>query len=197
MKVDFTTEEVKERLTNYNPVIAPPPAHLRPASVLIPFYPDPKKGLSLIFMMRPDYPGRHGAQISFPGGKVDPEDKDELSTALRETEEEIGVDRQDIEVWGGLNTQQTMASSYWITPFVGQVPYPYELSPDPSEVDRLIIIPFAHILHPKNSTYGDFNFRGSEYPSYMYSYGNDVIWGLTARILRSFISFLRTGRETI
>ena len=197
MKVDFTAEEVKKRLTHYNPVIAPPPKHLRPASVLIPFYPDTENGLSLIFMMRPDYPGRHGAQISFPGGKMDPEDKNELSTALRETEEEIGVARRDIEVWGGLNTQQTMSSSYWITPFVGQVPYPYEFSPDSSEVDRLIIIPFTHILHPNNSTYGDFNFRGYEYPSHMYTYGNDIIWGLTARILKSFVSFLRTGRETI
>lgn len=196
MKINFSAHEVRERLSNYHPVIAPPPDHLRPASILIPFYPDEKKGLSLIFMMRPDYPGRHGAQISFPGGKMDPGDTDELSTALRETEEEIGVDRSVIEVWGGLNTQQTMASSYWITPFVGQIPYPYEFNPDPSEVDRLIIVPFSHILNPSHSTYGDYNFRGYEYPSYMFTYGEDVIWGLTARILRSFISFLRTGTET-
>jgi len=196
MKIDFTAQEVKERLSNYTPVIAPPPDHLRPASVLIPFYQD-EKGLSLIFMMRPDYPGRHGAQISFPGGKMDSGDKDELGAALRETEEEIGVKRGDIEVWGGLNTQQTMVSSYWITPFVGQIPYPYEFKPDPAEVDRLIIIPFSHILNPKNSTFGDYNFRGYEYPSHMYTYGSDVIWGLTARILKSFISFLRTGREPL
>lgn len=194
MKSEFTAEEIKERFRHYKPAIVSSPEHLRPASVLIPFY-ENDDGLSLIFMMRPDYPGAHGAQISFPGGKKDPEDEDELGAALRETEEEIGVNRNDIDVWGGLNTQQTLVSSYWITPFVGQIPYPYEFTPDPTEVERLIIIPFSHILNPKNSFYGDYDFRGLTIPSQMYLYKEDVIWGLTARILKSFISFLRTGQE--
>ncbi|MFH2131728.1 MAG: CoA pyrophosphatase [bacterium] len=194
MKTDFTAEEIKDRLRQYQPEIVPAPRHLKPASVLIPFY-ENEDGLSLIFTMRHDYPGVHGAQISFPGGKMDDGDADELAAALRETEEEIGVNRDEIEIWGGLSTQQTMASSYWITPFVGQIPYPYEFKPDPAEVERLIIIPFSHILNPRNSTYGDYEFRGYTFPSQMYTYGTDVIWGLTARILKSFITFLRTGQE--
>ncbi|MBT4090435.1 MAG: CoA pyrophosphatase [Deltaproteobacteria bacterium] len=194
MKIEFTAADVKERLSQYKPDIVPSPEHLKPASVLMPFY-ENENGLSLIFMMRPDYPGVHGAQISFPGGQKDTEDEDELGAALRETEEEIGVNRYDIEVWGGLSTQQTMSSKYWITPFVGQIPYPYTFNPDQTEVERLIIIPFSHILNPKNYSYGDFDFRGYTFPSHMYTFGEDVIWGLTARILKSFISFLRTGQE--
>ncbi|MCP4755318.1 MAG: CoA pyrophosphatase, partial [Proteobacteria bacterium] len=124
MKSKFSAREIKTILGGYNPQTEPPPEGLKPASVLIPFYPDPK-GLSLVFMKRPDYPGAHGGQISFPGGGRDPGDADDLCTALRETEEEIGVDRNAIEVWGGLNTEWTRASKYWITPFVGLVPYPY------------------------------------------------------------------------
>ncbi len=195
MKTDFTTEEIKERLGHLEPDIVPTPEHQRPASVLVPFY-ENENGLSLIFMMRPDYPGVHGAQISFPGGKRDADDQDDLSAALRETEEEIGIRKDDIEIWGRLSTFHTNASAYCVTPFVGQIPYPYEFKPDPEEVDRLIIVPFSHILDPKNSTYGDFDFRGYTFPSQMYRYEDDVIWGFTARILKSFIAFLRTGQET-
>jgi len=194
MKSEFTATEIKERLQHYKPLIAPSPEHLRPASVLIPFY-ENENGLSLIFTMRSDYPGVHGAQISFPGGKKDSEDEDELGVALRETEEEIGVKRDDIEVWGGLSTHRTVTSKYWITPFVGQIPYPYQFEPDQTEVERLIIIPFSHILDPQTHTYGDYDFRGFSFPSHMYTFGEDVIWGLTARILKNFISFLRTGQE--
>jgi 8-oxo-dGTP pyrophosphatase MutT (NUDIX family) len=196
MKTDFSTAEIKERILQNTPNIVPCPDHLKPASILIPFY-ENENGLSLIFMMRPDYPGVHGAQISFPGGKQDASDEDQLSVALRETEEEIGVNREDIEVWGALSSRQTGMSNYWITPFVGRIPYPYEFKPDPAEVDRLIIIPFAHLLDPRYATYGDFDFKGHTFPSQMYTYGDDVVWGLTARVLKGFISFMRTGQEIL
>jgi 8-oxo-dGTP pyrophosphatase MutT (NUDIX family) len=195
MKTEFAIEEIRERLSHLKPKIAPTPEHQRPASVLVPFY-ENEMGLSLVFMMRPDYPGIHGAQISFPGGKRGEADKDELSTALRETEEEIGVKRNDIEVWGRLSTFHSGASDFCVSPFVGRIPYPYEFRPDPSEVDRLIIVPFSHILDPKNGSFGDFEFKGHSFPSYMFTYKNDVIWGFTARILNSFITFLRTGQES-
>jgi 8-oxo-dGTP pyrophosphatase MutT (NUDIX family) len=195
MKTEFTIEEIKERLASLKPDIIPAPEHQRPASVLVPFY-ENENGLSLVFMMRPDYPGVHGGQISFPGGKRGEADKDNLSTALRETQEEIGIKRNDIEVWGRLSTFQTRTSDFCVTPFVGRIPYPYEFRPDPEEVDRLIIVPFSYLLDPKNSTFGDFVFKGYSFPSYMFSYKKDVIWGFTARILNSFITFLRTGQES-
>lgn len=194
MQTEITLDEIRQRVCELDPVVAPTSAHQRPASVLIPFY-ENEGGPSLIFMMRPDYPGVHGAQISFPGGKRDMEDRDDLSTALRETEEEIGVKRQDIEVWGRLSTFDSKASAFCVSPFVGKVPYPYEFDPDPAEVERLIIIPFSHILDPKNSRNGDFDFKGHRFPSQMYYYKDDIIWGLTARILKSFIAYLRTGQE--
>jgi len=194
MQTEFSLEEIKSLVQGLKPSIVPTPSHQKPASVLVPFY-ETENGPSLVFMMRPDYPGVHGAQISFPGGKRDDGDADNLEAALRETEEEIGVRREDIEIWGRLSTFHTQASAYCVSPFVGRIPHPYHFTPDPDEVERLIIVPFSHLLDPRNSRFGDFEFKGYSFPSHMFHFGEDIIWGLTARILRSFISYLRTGQE--
>ncbi|MCF8111586.1 MAG: CoA pyrophosphatase [Desulfobacteraceae bacterium] len=171
------------------------PGGLKPASVLIPYYPAPG-GLCLVFIKRPDYPGVHGDQISFPGGGREEGDRDDLETALRETEEEIGVNQGDIEVWGSLSTQQTLTSNFSITPFVGEIPYPYDFKPDAREVERLIIIPFSHLLAPEAYSFGLYNWKGMNFESDLYQYGKDIIWGLTARILNSLITLIKTGMET-
>lgn len=193
MKTTFSEPEIKEILANHKPRHIPSSSRT-PASVLIPYYPAPQ-GLSLVFMKRPDYQGVHGDQISFPGGRKDKTDKDDLETALRETEEEIGVRQDQIEVWGALSTQKTLASSYFITPFIGRIPYPYDFRPDPREVERLIVIPFSRLLEPETYSYGYYNWKGMEFESDLYQYGRDIIWGLTARILNNLISLLKTGRE--
>jgi 8-oxo-dGTP pyrophosphatase MutT (NUDIX family) len=193
LKTDFSEEEIKKILEKHQPTHVPSSSRV-PASVLIPYYPHPE-GLSLIFMKRPDYPGVHGDQISFPGGRKDRTDRDDLETALRETEEEIGVKQDHIEVWGSLSTQHTLASRYFITPFIGRIPYPYKFTPDPREVERLIIIPFARLLEPATYSHGIYNWKGMEFESDLYQHGNDIIWGLTARILNNLISLLKTGQE--
>jgi 8-oxo-dGTP pyrophosphatase MutT (NUDIX family) len=194
LKTAYTGKQIKSILANHRPRIVPPPPGRIPASVFIPYYPAPE-GLFLVFMKRPDYPGVHGDQISFPGGGKEKDDKDDLETALRETEEEIGVKKDHVEVWGALSTQQTLSSSFWITPFIGAIPHPYAFRTDNREVERLIIIPFSHLLSPETYSYGTYNWKGLEFESDLYHYGNDIIWGLTARILNSLISLIKTGRE--
>lgn len=147
-------------------------------------------------MKRPETPGPHGGQISFPGGARDESDKDDVSVALRETEEEIGVDRNTIEVWGGLKTEFTLVSKYWITPFIGRIPYPSTFKPSKDEVDRLLIVPLSHLMDDANSSLDKYNWKGVEFPSYLFKYKEDVIWGLTARVLYNLISLLTTGKET-
>ncbi len=190
MKNNFTVQDIKNILIKFTPKTPPPPEGFKAASVLIPFY-CTSDALSLIFMKRPDYPGPHGGQISFPGGSKDGTDKDDLSVALRETEEEFGIDRDDIEIFGGLSTEYTEVSKYWVTPFVGWVPYPYEFRTSETEVERLIIIPLSHLMDPANFAKDSYNWKGYKVPSYLYTYGDDVIWGLTARILFNFFSLLR------
>lgn len=195
MKTEYSEKEIKEILANHHPRHVPPPSDRKPASVLIPFYNTPD-GLSLIFMKRPDYPGIHGDQISFPGGGREAGDRDDLETALRETEEEIGVKPDQVTQWGALSTQQSLTSKYWITPFIGAIPYPCDFRIDEREVERLIIIPFSHLLHPDTYTYGYYHWKGMAFESDLYQYGNDIIWGLTARMLNSLIALIRTGRES-
>jgi 8-oxo-dGTP pyrophosphatase MutT (NUDIX family) len=193
LRKKYHKAEIRNILASHWPQHVQSPGR-KPASVLIPFYPLPE-GLSLVLMKRPDYPGVHGDQISFPGSGKEKEDRDDLETALRETHEEIGVKPEHVDVWGALSTQQTVTSKYRITPFVGSIPYPYEFRPDSREVERLILIPFSRLLDPETYTYGTYNWKGLEFESDLYRYGNDIIWGLTARILNNLITLIKTGRE--
>jgi len=194
VKKNFTIIEIKKILEDYQPQVIPPQNGLRPASVFIPFYPDPD-GLSLIFTKRPDHLESHSGQISFPGGSREPQDENDLATALRETHEEIGVDPSDIEVWGGLKSGPTRGSCYWVTPFIGIIPFPYDFKISTYEVERLIIVPLAHLLDPENFSEDMYSWNNHTYQTQLYTYGSDVIWGLTARILYSFLTLLHTGRE--
>jgi len=194
MNNEFTIDKIKNILAGHSPRKSEPQKGYKPASVLIPFYPD-KNGLSMVFMKRPEVPGPHGGQISFPGGRRDPEDESCLAAALRETEEEIGVDRNVIEVWGRINQSHTLGSGYWISPFVGLVPYPYEFKPNNVEVERLIIVPFSHLLDPANFSEGTYDWGGQTWMTQLYTYGDDVIWGLTARLLYNFLTLLTSGQE--
>ncbi len=194
MKKNFSITEIKKILQTYQPPEIPRKNGFRPASVFIPFYPDPN-GLSLVFTKRPDHLKSHSGQISFPGGSREPEDESDLVTALRETQEEIGVKSSDVEVWGRLKAGPSRYSRYWVTPFVGLIPFPYEFKLSRYEVERLIIVPLSHLLDPQNFS-EDMYFRDNHsYKTLIYTYGRDVIWGLTARILNNFLTLINTGRE--
>jgi len=190
----FTIPEIKKVLENHHPQEIPPQNGYQPASVFIPFYPDPN-GLSLVFTKRPDHLESHSGQISFPGGSREPEDENNLATALRETHEEIGVAPSDVEVWGELKSGPTRGSRYWVTPFVGLIPFPYEFKLDDYEVERLIIVPLSHLLDPENFSEDTYYWDNHSYKTQLYTYGRDVIWGLTARILFDFLTLLNTGQE--
>ncbi len=192
---EITARDVKLKFSAYRPLIDPPPSNFKQASVLIPFYQQPK-GLSVVFMKRPQYQGPHSGQISFPGGSRDELDSNNSNVALRETEEEFGIDRNSIEIWGRLKPQFTTVSSFWVTPFVGLLPYPASFCPNKEEVERLLIIPFNHLKTSHSFSIGTYNWKGFDVPSYLYRYQNDVIWGLTARILYNLITLIDTGQES-
>lgn len=185
--------DIKKTLSTHRAITADVLPNLAPAAVLVPFYPEPH-GLSLIFTKRTNHLDHHKGQISFPGGRQDPGDRDATATALRETYEEIGVRPDHVEIWGRLN-QDVTVTGFSLAPVVGIIPYPYDFKLHTFEVERLIIAPLAHLMDPDNSGEEMYPWQGKNYKTYKYYFKDDVIWGATARIVHKLITLLTTGQE--
>ncbi len=164
---------------------------LERAAVLIVLY--EKGGVQhIIFQVRSELVLHHKGQISFPGGAQDPGDADLRMTALRETEEEIGLAREDVEVLGQLDDKITI-SDFVVTPYVGRVtaPAPYPFAPSGYEVAELLEVPLPHLLEPSTMNMQELEWRGNPVRSPSYSYDDHLIWGATARILQQFLKLIK------
>lgn len=164
---------------------------LRPAAVLIPVVYRADAGLSVLFTRRTAHLSNHGGQISFPGGRAEPEDGSPAVTALRETEEEIGLRRAQVEVLGTLGEYVTV-TAYRVTPVVGLVSGPFDLAPDGSEVAEVFEVPLAHLLDPANHQRNTVLQNGWQREYYAVPYRDYYIWGATAGMVMNFCRFLRT-----
>jgi 8-oxo-dGTP pyrophosphatase MutT (NUDIX family) len=170
----------------------PDPNELRPArhgAVLLLLY---EKNGEIYFplIQRPEYDGVHGGQVSLPGGKVENGDPSLAYTALRETEEEIGVPASDIEILGKLSDLYIWVSHFHVHPFVGKIKYLPEFVPDPHEVAQLIETPLSVITDASNRT--QFLFKRGEFsleaPCFVVQ--NKPVWGATAMILSEFCEII-------
>ncbi|WP_035691096.1 CoA pyrophosphatase [Azospirillum halopraeferens] len=163
-----------------NPGFGPPSA-LREAAVLIPLV-DRPGGATVIFTQRTAHLSAHAGQISFPGGRREPEDRSPEDTALRETQEEIGLDRDLVEIVGRLDTYVTR-TGFRVTPIVGCVRPPFAIVPDPTEVAEVFEVPLTVILDPTNPQRHSRMFMGAQRFFYAFPYGERYIWGATAGML--------------
>lgn len=159
------------------------------AAVLVPIV-DRADGLSVLLTQRSAHLKNHAGQVSFPGGRVEPDDTGPLSTALRETEEEIGLSRRHVELAGYLQPHLIM-SGFRVTPVVGFVRPDFELRLNPREVDSTFEVPLAHVLDPANHRarerlLGDLKLRVYDIP-----YGQHHIWGATAGMLMALYHLLQ------
>jgi 8-oxo-dGTP pyrophosphatase MutT (NUDIX family) len=146
--------------------------------------------LVAVFTKRTETVNSHQGQISFPGGRVDPGDKDREDTALRETLEEVGIPREKIRILGRLDDIQTY-TKYIVTPYVGwmQEEPVYILSTD--EAERIIEIPLKSFLHRSRFRQEDWDLPdGGKFAVYYFDHGEDVVWGATARILKQFLELV-------
>ncbi len=161
---------------------------LKPASVLIPLI-DRPEGLSVLLTRRTAHLAHHAGQVSFPGGHIEPADEGPVDTALRETEEEVGLDRRSIEVVGHLDVYVTR-TGFVITPVVAFVHPPFTLRPDPHEVDEVFEVPLAFLLDPSNHQKCSAEFEGVTRHFYAMPYGRHFIWGATAGMLVNLFEVL-------
>ncbi len=124
---------------------------------------------------------RHAGEIAFPGGRRDPEDADLRETALREAEEEIGLQRAEVSVVGELPPISTFVTGYLIHPFVGLIPAGQRWRASPSEVDAVLELPLRALREGRTRT--RMERRGIAFETDAYIVGENLIWGATARIL--------------
>lgn len=167
-----------------------PGKSLTPAAVLVPLV-NRAEGLTAMFTRRTGHLLHHPGQISFPGGHIDPGDETPEETALRETEEETGLDRRHVEIIGRLN-QYVTRTGFSITPVVALVEPPFELSPDPDEVEEVFEVPLAFLLDPANHQRHSREFEGRSREFYAMPYEGYFIWGATAGMLIDLYEALRT-----
>ncbi|HET7596040.1 MAG TPA: CoA pyrophosphatase [Burkholderiales bacterium] len=140
--------------------------------------------INVLFTQRTAHLADHAGQISFPGGRVEPGDAHREDTALRETEEEIGLDRGRIAVLGCLPRYE-IPSGFRITPVVGWIEPPFELAPDPFEVDSVFEAPLEHFLEDRHYQRREYRFRGRHRHYLAIPYAGRYIWGATAGMLHS------------
>jgi 8-oxo-dGTP pyrophosphatase MutT (NUDIX family) len=140
------------------------------------------EGLTILLTQRTAHLSAHAGQISFPGGRFAPEDADAVACALRESEEEVGLPAEHVEIIGRLDTFIT-GTGYDITPVVGLIRAPFPVMPQPEEVAEVFEVPLSIVIDPANHQRQSGELRGRTRTFYVISYPGRYIWGATAAML--------------
>ncbi|HUP46101.1 MAG TPA: CoA pyrophosphatase [Thermoanaerobaculia bacterium] len=183
---DRALGELRRRLAS-RPALEIDAPQYRRAAVLIPLI---RNGghWSILFTRRSENLAAHSGQIAFPGGAVERGETLEAA-AIREAEEEVGIHRGDVELIGRLDDLITN-SGFLVAPFAGVIHEPIEYVMQESEVVEVFEVPVGALLDPAMPQVRYVPFRNRRYPAYYYVHGPYEIWGLTGRMLKSFLDLV-------
>jgi len=188
-----TVDDIADRLRDA-PVgrpIAPAFPGARPSAVLVALA-DGTNGAEVLLTRRSEHLRNHQGEMSFPGGRVDPGESP-LQAALREADEEVGLDPAEVTVIGELTHLNTVVSRSYIVPIVARLPAPLELSPASPEVERILWVPLAEFVRP--DTYR--SERWGQHPTdrvlHFFELDDETVWGATAHVLVDLLSRLTSG----
>lgn len=194
----LTEEQIQESLRRINlhdgrflSLSQPDGISSTPAGVLMPLFFENQEW-NLLFTRRTDTVRDHKGQVSFPGGAHEFQDPDIISTALREVNEEIGINPEEVRVLGCLPPLNTI-THYQITPVVGVIPWPVTFQIEPAEVSRVFTIPLKWLADPDNrEEKWDTRFSPPETRKIIYfrPYQNEILWGITGTMVVNFLHLL-------
>ena len=169
------------------------PDGVKKGGVLVLLYPSDGK-IFIVFMKRTEYPGVHSGQVSFPGGGWEPGDESMTKTALREAEEEIGVDQKTVNILGQLSDLFIPPSNFLVTPVVGYTEQRPAFIPDPVEVERILEVSLDHLLLKETRQVREITvFPDNRMRVPCFYAGGDIIWGATAMIINELIDVISQG----
>jgi 8-oxo-dGTP pyrophosphatase MutT (NUDIX family) len=168
-----------------------PYGELMQAAVLVPLFEHAGAPYVLLTRRRADL-RRHAGQVSFPGGRIEP-GEGPLEAALRESQEEVGLDPALVDVLGQLDETLVLATGFRLTPWVGRVPYPYPYVAHPREVDTILYVPIAELSRPGVHRTVEREAYGMTHEVHLYELPAVTIWGATARVLHQLLSIWSPG----
>jgi 8-oxo-dGTP pyrophosphatase MutT (NUDIX family) len=171
---DHDADPVMRKIAQVRPI--------RPAAVLVPIVAHPEP--TVLLTQRAQHLPDHAGQVSFPGGKIDKGDTDPSASALREAEEEIGLDRRHVEPLGYLDLYMTTLG-YRIVPLIARVRPGFRLKLNVAEVDATFEVPLAFLMDQANVQRHSREWQGMTRHYYAITFGERYIWGVTAGILRN------------
>ena len=183
-------------VTRSHYVEAPPEA--RAAAVMLTLFPKQDKWNLLLIKRKTIHGDRHSGQIGFPGGKFEPTDGTLIQTALRETEEEVGIDRSEIQVLGPLTDLYIPVSNFVVQPYVGVLQHRPSYRLQSSEVSRIFETPIRKFLEPDTRKITDIKVgEGLSLKNVPYfDLEGEVLWGATAMILSEFLQIIQSNFST-
>ena len=176
-------DKIKDKIQTYSG--KPPVAELRKAAVLIAV--TDSKDPELIYPLRSNKVGSHGGEVSFPGGMYEEQDDSLENTALRESEEETGLDRKKVEILGPIDTVVSRFNIS-VTPYVGVVPHDIELNDNSDEIEACFRVPLSFLLRDERHRNDEINRNGDIFFMPAYEYNSYIIWGLTAMMTVDFLN---------
>lgn len=191
-----SADEIRSALASRTAQDLPVPPQWREAAVLVPL--QWKDGRwHVLLTRRTRQVESHKGEISFPGGGRDATDPDLLYTALREADEEVGLNPAEVKVLGRLDDIYTI-SNYRIRPYVGRIPHPFTPVVQPAEIDELICLPLADFLDPACFAETVISRGGAPYSIYFFRVAGHTVWGATGKILKQYLEvclgFAPSGR---
>jgi 8-oxo-dGTP pyrophosphatase MutT (NUDIX family) len=188
--MDWLEDALRKKLAGRKPNRAAR-RELRPAAVLMPLVTMPDD-YHVLLTRRSALLSRQPGDISFPGGAIDEDDESALAAALRESEEEVGLEARDVEILGQMDEHETV-TGFRITPFVGVVSGPYSFRAN-HEVEELILAPLTALRSPGSLQVEHRQYRGRRIPVYHFLYEDYDIWGITGRLIKELLELIPAER---